>query len=216
MDQCEHAILEDSKVTDKYHDLILEYVTKNGETGVNELSKALEVPLSTMQKYLEKQSYFKKTQNRKWDLPENVAADIKANTLALMVTNVENSLLLLQAQMDEVRHNLTTAMAPIGTLKRGVENIVAPVANSPKAIDQRLYKFEEELSIMPRAMKTHKDRLPEEYRELLLNADWIDIGIEKGFRYMHDMLGPAIAEMIADNDVGLSTEFVEVIEKYQK
>jgi hypothetical protein len=203
-------------MNEKYYDDILRIITERGPTGVNVLAKELNVPLSSMQRYLEKQSYFKKTEDRKWDLPNNVEADIKTNTVALMVGSVENALMLLDSQLAEIQLNVQNALMPVNTLKRAVNTIVAPVADKPTNLHpsvQKLLKFE---TLMRKALKDNKDNIPEEYIDVLNNVDYVEMAAEMGLDYV---LGPQfqdITELITRTGDKLSEDTLEILEKYQK
>lgn len=82
----------------KYHDPIFKLISEREEAlGVNEIAKGTELPLSTIQKYLStQQSYFRKNEDRKWDLPEKVMSDITDSSLLLAVNVLENSILLMK------------------------------------------------------------------------------------------------------------------------
>jgi hypothetical protein len=204
-------------VPEKYHDDLLDYISRNGATGVNELAKELNIPLSTMQRYLERQTYFKKTSNRKWDLPEKVIGDIKTSTLTLMVGGVENALKLLDAQMQEMQQQLRTAMMPIDTLRRGVENIKPPVAGTSNGdIDSRLYKLQEDMALVPKLIKTHIDKIPEEYHDILNNVDWILLYIEKGREFFAERVSSPIASLITSDTEQLPDDALVALERYQK
>lgn len=48
---------------------IREVLAHRGELGVNAIAKLIEQPVATVQRFLERQEYFIKTENRKWKLP---------------------------------------------------------------------------------------------------------------------------------------------------
>lgn len=203
-------------MTEKYKDLILPLIKQNGPMGVNALSKAVDIPVSTLQKYLHRQSYFKLTDDKKWDLPENVAADIKSNTLELMTNVVENNIQLLRSQLEEMQLTLENTLTPIGTLKRGINNITTPVADkSNSTIDPRLSRIMLMSTEIKRVFNKQKANIPEEYDKLLFNFDYIGLVLKDGEFYTNTFLEGEIYELLAGKEQTLSDETVEILKENQ-
>lgn len=204
---------------DKYFDDILAFITEHGESGVNAIAKGIGVPLSTIQVYLTKQTYFKKTDNRKWELPEKVIADIQTGTLPLMVNSVENALLLLKAHLTELSQDVDNALMPVDTLKRGLKRNTAPVADkSDKAVDihPRLIKADEKLKEAYVLFKKYLPVVPEQYRELIKNVDLVALSLELGSKYASAELMPAISDLFLEKTDILDEEIIELLKEYQK
>lgn len=200
----------------KYHDEILRYITEHGESGVNALAKALDIPLSTMQKTLEQQTYFKKTERRKWDLPENVIADIKSDTMTLMVSSVENALLLVKAQLTDIQDSVQNSLIPINTLKRSINSIVTPVAAKPPNIDQRLLDLDKKVKDVRNVLKIHMENVPEEYKDLIVNLDILGLMIERGTEYLFNEAHNDLSALLTGQTDTLSDETLKMLESYQK
>src|ERR1043165_198534 len=56
---------------DKYYKPIEKLVQGKGPMGVNAIARELDLPTSSVQKWLDRQRYFEKTSSRKWDLPSD-------------------------------------------------------------------------------------------------------------------------------------------------
>lgn len=201
---------------EKYYDDVLSYITEHGESGVNEISKALNVPLATMQRYLIRQTYFRKTVNRKWDLPHNVESDIKSNTMTLMVNSVENALLLVDSQMAEVQQAIQNALMPVNTLKRAVDMINLPVADNSGNIDKRLTKIAENSQKITDIIKKQKSNIPDEYSDVLLNLDYVGLVLAMGETFTEELLGGEVYGILAGKDKELSEEALETLKQYQR
>ena len=198
---------------DRFYDEILKYITEYGETGVNVLARELNVPLSTMQRYLEKQTYFRKTVNRKWDIPDNVEKDIKSNTATLMVESVETVIKLIESQVSELQLQLQAALMPINTLKRAV------IATNPSVatkINPLFETVQEDANNVYEAIKGNKSNIPEEYLDLILNVDLVRIILKKGADYYKDTFISALSGLILKETDELPDEILELIEHCQK
>jgi hypothetical protein len=203
-------------MTDKFYDPIYAYITEHGETGVNVLAKELDAPLSSLQRYLERQTYFKKTVNRKWDLPTNVDTDIKTNTVSLMVDSVENALLVLNAQLTEIQSSVQNALYPVKTLKRAVSTMVAPVAGNSTKVDKRLMDIEENGDKIHNVIKKQKDKIPDNYKDLLFNMDYIGLVLSMGESYVTELLSTDVYAILAGSGTELPEETIEVLKQHQK
>lgn len=205
--------------SDKYYDDILALITERGELGVNVIARELNAPLSTMQRYLEKQTYFRKTVNRKWDVPDNVDSNLKSNTMSLMVTSVETALLLIDSQMAELQSSIQNALLPVNTLKRNMDSFIAPVADkSGKSviIDDRLLKIDNEANKVYDIIKKQKDNIPDIYKEMLFNLDYVGMVLGMGEVYAIELLSTDVYAILAGNGDTLPEETIEAIKEYQK
>ncbi len=201
---------------DKYYDQVLAYVTENGETGVNVLAKALDIPLSTMQRYLERQTYFRKTINRKWDLPNNVDADIKSNTMTLMVEAVENALKLVSSQLAEIQSSTQNALMPVNTLKRAVINTMPSVADKSSEVDPQLLKLDKNTKDTYVVFKKYVDKVPEEYQELIKGLDLYKLTIEMGTKFINSDFNAELSSLFLEKSDILSEDTIELLKEYQK
>lgn len=201
---------------DKYYDTILAILTEKGELGVNEIARLADMPLSTVQKYLERQTYFKKTERRKWDLPDNVNADIKTETLVLMVNSVENSLLILKSQLEELTDDVQNSLGPVKTLKRGVESIKPPVASKSSNIDRRLLELDKKAKDSYEVFKAHIKNVPEEYRTLILKLDILGLMLTKGREYLFNGEHEDLVRVLGGQSDILSDKTLKLLESYQK
>lgn len=200
----------------KYHDDILAIISRNGAMGVNALQRELNIPLSTLQKYLHKQTYFRMNDERKWDLPENITSDIKSNTLSLTINVVENSILMLQSQLDEMKQSIANALAPIGTLKRGIDNLApTPVAGKATPLDKRLSNLNDAALQYKVIVRKQKDIIPDQYLNLLINLDYVGLVFSLGAVYADEMLTGDIYGVLVGSITELSDDLLDVIKENQ-
>lgn len=203
----------------KYHDPIFNAITQAGEAlGVNTIAKETDLPLSTIQKYLSSQQhYFRKTTDRKWDLPEKVNADITSDSLVLAVNVLENSILLFQSQLAEVQNSVSNLLVPTNTLKTGIQNKVYPVANSsPKVESELLRIILEKVDKLPGIIKKKKDNFSDEYFKLLSNTNWLDLMLDMGNNYAKEVIEPALYDLVLGNTLELDEGVLTTIKEYQK
>lgn len=204
-------------MSEERKDQILRVLSEKGALGVNALAREIGVPLSTLQKYLHNQNYFRMNDSKKWDLPERVTTDLKTNTMTLMLNSLETAILLVQSQIDETRQSIANALVPVESLKRGFKNIQLPVAESgnvglhPKwseALDM-LVKF-------PDIIKTRKDNLSEENYDLLRNVDWYHLYLDMGANYFINVLSGDIYNLLLGETDNLSEDTLTTIKEYMK
>lgn len=203
-------------MTDKYHDLIVAVLTEKGELGVNEIARDINTPVSTVQKYLERQTYFKKTERRKWDLPQNVTSDIKVDTVTLMIESVENAVKLQKAQLTEMLDSIQNTMIPLNALKRGINGLIAPVAEKELDFNETLIKLDKALKTTYLVFKQYVGKCPEEYRELLLNVDLYRLVVELGNKYLNGEFNTEITSLFLQQTDTLSEDVLKVLKEYQK
>jgi len=203
-------------MANNYHDMILAVITEQGELGVNEIARRIDVPLSTVQKYLERQTYFMKTERRKWDLPANVNADIKSDTMSLMVNSVENSLLILKSQLSEIQESVNNSLIPLSTLKRGISTVKTPVAGKSVNVHPKLVKLEEDANEIEEVFKKFKDKLPDEYKDMILNVDMVWLSISKGTEYVKGEFSNQISSLLLEKGDNLSDDVINSLKLYQK
>jgi len=205
------------------HDEIEQLLREKGELGVNAIAQALQKPVSTTQKCLEKQSYFIRTQNRKWDLPERVldaanktanqlennAAQSRAKELALIVENVI-------AQVDAIKLRLSVVGSAINELTPSPVTIAAQaaVANSPK-VNSKFEKRIIELDKMHRILKAHIDRVPDKYKALLTNLDYSEVAWQIGATVMDNEINPELTSLILGEKTELQESTIALFEQYQ-
>jgi len=206
-------------VTDKYQDRILTLISEKGPLGVNQLSRELEIPLSTMQQYLNRQSYFRKNENKKWDLPENVMGDIKGSSLALAADVLESSIMLLKTQLEEMGQYVDNVLNPLNTIKRGVKGInlaAGGVADKPSQMHRdiaRVLDFSEKLQ---KAIKQNLSKIPDDYQDLYLNLDITAMIVHLGSDYINSEQTTDLTGVLLGETDELSENTIKVLERFQK
>jgi hypothetical protein len=207
-------------VTNKYHDLILTIIGEKGALGVNQLARELNIPVSTMQRYLHKQTYFRINENKKWDLPEKVAGDIKSTSLLLMAEIVENSVMLLKAQLDELDQSVENIRGPLETLKKGVKvanlSAAGAVADKSDIANEYMLYVDNEIQTLMKATKKYVQVCPEEYQTILLNVDWYHLVLDMGFKYVKEYISPELGDLFLEKTDNLSEDVIESLKEYQK
>jgi hypothetical protein len=177
-------------VIEKYHEPILEVLTTRGALGVNQISQATGIPLSTVHKYLtSQQKYFRKTQDRKWDLPERVTAEIQDDALKVALESLDGSIVLFRKQLEEVQATAENLAVPIRYIQRAAEvrftkaPFTAPKAVASPEVHPVLEEVRERAELIAKYIKENIKKIPEEHRQLFLNFDihsWI---AHKGLDY---------------------------------
>lgn len=206
------------RIEEKYHDPILAVIKKNGPMGVNAIAKAIDMPLSSVQKYLDRQDYFKKTSDRKWDVPENVTenlvAAIETNRLQLIAQSLNTQSLLVGNSVDLFVSSINDLLKQISNIIPALESYKAPVAND-KTVSPLLLKLQETVSQIPLIIKKNKDKLSPDYLELLTGVNWLELVINKGSIYFEENVSTEIAELLTEQREELSDEIVEAISQYK-
>lgn len=202
---------------EKYKDDIIKLITERGPLGVNAIQRELGMPLSTLQKYLHRQNYFKLNDDRKWDLPENVIGEIKTNTLSLMTNVVENSILLLKSQMEEMQLTIDNALSPIITLKKGVNNIALPVADKGNIqIDPRLVRVSDDANKYTQIVKAQKGNIPDEYKDIVFSFDLVGLVLKEGEEYVRESVMDELSAVLVGKNSTLSEELIQTLKENQK
>ncbi len=198
---------------DSYQPHIRKYLEENGPTGVNELSKAVNIPLSTLQYYLDKkQTYFKKNNQRKWVLPEtHVSAEIS------VVSDKLDG--IIDSQLSSINVLVNTLMSQFNatvTLLQQQKMQSTPVAEIPRKLDKRLITMQEDAEKVYSIFKAKKSDIPEEYRSLILNLDYIGLVLTYGFNFTLNLLENEIYSLVAGKDNTLTDETINIIKECQK
>lgn len=203
---------------ERYHVPIYALISERGALGVNTIAKETGFPLSTVQKYLSaQQNYFRKTPDRKWDLPEKVNADITDSALVLTVSLIESTILLMQTQLAEVQSTLGNALTPLSTLKKGIENKPAPVADVPQLPkNEKLRKILEETDKLPEVIKSKKENLSEEMYKMLLNTNFLELILDMGDNYVGEVVTPELFDLLLGTKDELSDDVLNNLKDYQK
>lgn len=193
---------------DSLHPVIKALLEKHGAMGVNQLAKELDIPLSTMQKYLDKQqNYFKKNHARKWVLPDSLAN-------SEMSVATENYTQIISSQIttiDTLINTLTSQFKATLALMEANKPNSAPVAvNHHPSID-KLLKFSETMS---KALKQYKNNIPEEYQDLVFNLDITDMCVNEGMNYINGNSNELTSLLLGEVDT-LSDETLKILESYQ-
>ncbi len=197
----------------RIHDIL----THKGALGVNALAKELNEPLSTIQGYLERQGYFRKTADRKWDLPERIAAGISHESLIVLAKGSQSSIDIIRTQLAELNSTIETVSNSLVTLERGITNYAPmqlPVAESPelpKLVADILNDYVE----TEKAIKLHLKHVPEEYKELFKNYDSLTHMVMEGKKAFTKLI-ISITPVLSGQTDEVSTEVLELLETYQK
>lgn len=197
-----------------YHDRIHALLSERGAMGVNEIQKALDdVPLSSLQYFLDKkQSYFKKTPNRKWDLPEKVQLiqneHTKKNYSVIVATQLKSINTLFETMMSQISSAVS--------LLEDANTIELPVAAKLPDIDQQFITTSNQCIAIGKVFKERLKQFPDEYQELVSNLDIVKLTLSKGTDYMNDVLSPTLSSVLIGEADELPSDFVEILEKFQK
>lgn len=195
----------------EWHNTILDLLADNKAMGVNELAKHLSIPLSTMQKYLTtQQSYFKKNRQRKWDLPERVVEESSINASESHSLAIQSQLTGMRATFDVLNSQINNVMTLMETY-----TIPTPSVASKTTIDPRLLKFSENVNNMQLAIKKNVDKVPEIYRDLISNIDFLRLVLNKGREYVEDIVTPELSALVLKQSEILQPEIISLLTEYQ-
>src|SRR5258708_15334181 len=161
-------------MTDQYFNSIKALIEQNGAMGVNALSKELNVPLSTIQKYMHRQSYFKMNQHRKWDLPEKVVTDNVQSSINNFDTVIESQLTGITSLSDMLITQIKSTITLLSAQKPILTSVAALPGKSSN-IDKRLVELSENAHKLQEIFKKSKSNIPEEYLNILFNYDHIGL-----------------------------------------
>jgi hypothetical protein len=188
-------------------------IEKNGPMGVNQLAKELDIPLSTMQKYLDKQqSYFKKNFARKWVLPEQ-AANEHQSVVSENYTNIINSQLLsMQALIDTLMSQFRATITLIETNKPNERAVAGKTHN----MHPSMQKMSDYIDNMSKAIKAYISNVPEEYRDLIKNLDIAEMIVNEGVNYVMGEKSGDLTGLLLGEHTELTDETLKVLERYQK
>jgi len=198
---------------DRLHADVRRLIEQNGAMGVNQLSKALDIPLSTMQKYMDKdQSYFKKNNVRKWVMPEE-SANADMSVVSSNYSNVIDSQLmsmqaLINTLMSQFRATVSLIDANKGT-SQAVAGIMPDVHKSMIESDKRIKNTYD-------VFKKYINVCPEEYRDLIKNLDLYRLTIEMGTIKLNEVFNPEITALFLEKSVDLSHDVIMMLKEYQK
>jgi hypothetical protein len=188
-------------------------IEANGAMGVNQLAKALNMPLSTMQKYLDKQqTYFKKNHARKWVLPEmSVSADmshVSESYGSIIDSQLSSMNVLIETLMSQFRATVTL----LESNKGNAPSVAAPVLD----VHPQMAKADKNIKDTYIVFKKYVGKCPEEYRDLLKNVDLYRLSLEMGSIYLNGVFNDEITDLFLERGYVLSEEVISVLKTYQK
>lgn len=204
-------------MTDERKSEITRVLAQKGALGVNALAREIGLNVSTLQKYLHNQSYFRINESKKWDLPERVTSDLRVNQLESLATVTEASITLVRSNIEELLINVDNALAPLKILKRDIGRIPPSVANSGTInLHPAISSLLENVAKYPEILKSKKDALSQENYELLQNVDWIPLILDMGRDFMTEVIDPEVYRLILGETTELSEDALIPLKKYQK
>ncbi len=195
--------------TDEYREQVKEALAF-GPLGVNALSRKTGINVNTLQKYMERQDYFVKNEQRKWDLPNHqaVAEAVKAeNNFAEVIDNQLNGI-------ESVIELLTTNLRATITLLKAQKP--PPVAAVAPRIHPRFIEIDKRLKNFEKNVISHAKAVPEEYRELIKHLDIYELVIAKGTDYLNSSGTAELASLLIGELTELSPQTIEILERFQK
>lgn len=186
---------------------------QNGAMGVNQLSKVLDIPLSTMQKYLDKdQNYFKKNSARKWVLPDMAANDDMSVASSNMPSIIDSQLMGMNALIETLMSQFRATV----TLIEANKPRSTPVAGTSSNLSPELLKLDIKVKELYVVFKKYVNVCPEEYQDLIKNVDLYRLIIEKGLDYLNEGFNTELTSLFLEKDDTLSDEVLKVLESHQK
>lgn len=203
---------------EKYYLPIEKALQTNGPMGVNELARVLDVPVSSVQNWLQRQNYFEKNSDRKWQLPgekkttSNLAGELRA-VIDEQVRAIRRLQEMLTTQLENTVDFITDYEIK-GPPQGNSEQTDAPVA----AFDSRLVQLDSDAKKLQDIFNKRelKANTPEEYRELLNHYDHIGLIIKEGKDFTTKFLEDEIFSLLAGRITTLSEETIGILKENQK
>lgn len=200
---------------DLYHAQIKGLIQKHGALGVNTLSKELDAPLSTIQRYMHKQSYFKMNSKRKWDLPDNIAASDTKESVNNFDTVIDSQLTGLTTLSDLLIAQVKSTITLL-TTQRPAYTAVAALPDKSSNIEPIFIEKDKALKEMYAVFKKFIPVVPEEYKDLLKNVDLARLLVEKGTIFFNGDFSVEISDLFMESSNDLSDDTVKLLEEYRK
>lgn len=180
--------------------------------GVNALAKATNIPLSSMQHYLHKQSYFKMNSQRKWDLPDRVLTNNINEAFGEVDTVIQQQV----AGISSLATMLITQVNATVALLSAQKPIMAPVANKTEEIHPKLRELNKRLKSTEDVFKKFVKVCPEEYQDLIKNLDLYELSIVEGSKSLESSFSNELTLLFTEQATELSDETLVLLTKYQK
>lgn len=205
-------------MTDKYKEEVEGLIKTNGAMGVNALSKAMDIPLSTIQKYMHRQSYFRMNVQRKWDLPVNVATPETKGPISNFDTVIDSQLTGITSLYEMLLTQIKMTITILGAQKPAF----APVASSSddksdimSQMDSRMITMSQGAHKLRGMFKAQKSTIPEQYYDLLMNYDHIGLIIKEGGEYATKFLEDDVYPIASGSVDELDEETVQILKDNQ-
>lgn len=209
---------EDSRheQVNKRQEQIYKLLEQNGAMGVNALSRELCESVSTVQKHLMAQKFFRQNSKRWWDLPDRIVSENKTVTVQNSVQTVESSVHLIKAQLEELTAHTSGALAAISAVKRdfAVIQSAPPVAESGK-IHSGLIQLNENIGKIPMIIRTRQEVVAKDLLQLLLNTNWMELILDNGRKYYREVIETDLYNVLLGEKYELNEEALTVIKEYQ-
>ncbi|HEY0769776.1 MAG TPA: hypothetical protein VGD31_05535, partial [Sphingobacteriaceae bacterium] len=139
-----------------HHDRVLELIKEKGPLGVNELAKALSVPVTTLQRQLHNQSFFKLNNNKKWDLATNVANETVNESLKDFDSVIQSQLDGINALFGMLSSNINSTI----TLLSSQKALIRPVADTTVNIHPKLKELDKSIKDVGVVFNKYVDKVP--------------------------------------------------------
>lgn len=205
----------------KYHDPILSYLQANGRQGVNNIAKGVQLPVSSVDKFLKRQTYFKKTTDAKWDLPENVAEErsnqLETSRMGMLVQTLTAQSLIAEQSLDAFTSSINDLLTNIQTISPLLENFKPPVAKSDKATEVHplFVKMDNNVKEYHKLLNKHMKNIPEQYVDMVKNADIVRLILERGNTFVDERILSEIGMLMMQQSEMLSDDVVDTLMEYQ-
>lgn len=204
----------------KKQEEIYKVLSQYGAMGVTALARELGIKnASGLHQHLNRQKFFKQNEDKKWDLPEKVIngnAEANKNKVAqLSVQTVESTIQLIRIQLEELMSHTNTLLAPISSIKKELDNKSAPPVAESAKVHSGLIQLNENINKIPMIIKTKKEMLSEEFLDLLLNVDWMELILDNGRKFFRETIETDLYDILLGNKDKFSEEALASIKEYQ-
>lgn len=205
---------------DKYHLPIENLLKVNGSMGVNAIARELDMPTSSVQKWLERQRYFVKNEKRQWELPDTKNTTTTRQINGELREVIDAQLLTIQRLHRTLADQLEATvdfikdyeLTPPQVIEK--EKEATPVAD----VDPRLIQLQEDAKKLKEIFnkKDIKSNIPDEYKALLNGYDHVGLILKEGKDFATKFLEDEIFSLLSGRIAILSEETVDILKENQK
>ncbi len=184
-------------------------IRENGPLGVTELAKLSGIAPNTLQRYLtQKQNYFQKNSDRKWDYPETAVKDSISQ-------NIDNFNHVLDTQVEGVQAVANMLVGQIESLSLVIRSY-KPITTTVVGIDSKFVALDRKIKDIEKLYKSYLLDFDNDHKHLLKNLDLVALVIGENKTVVNEDILPTITAYLVGKTSVLSQEVIDLLAQYQK